>query len=209
MRKIWFPLAGALALAAALALPAAQAATNDATNLAGGTTTLTSSGTVTVNSTALTLIKAVFDAGSGTCLASDDSDAACNSTNTVSVPAGQTIKFLIYVDNSTGVSATDIRFQDLLDDAGSGFTYTAASIKWGTRASAGATKANISTAANGGTALSDAYDGSTVLNEYAGIDTGVSPDNLTVGGDASSPDNDQVDVAANTVFAVVFTAVKN
>ncbi len=206
MRKTRFTLAGAAALAAAAALPAAQAATNDATNLAGGTTSLTNSGTVTVNSAALTLIKAVFDAGSGTCLASDDADAACNSTTTVSVPAGRTIKFLIYVDNTTGVSATDVRFQDMLDDTG--FTYTAASIKWATAAT-GATKAAIFTAANTGTALTDAFDGSTGSNEYAGIDTGVSPDNLTVGGNAVSPDNDTVNIAANTVFAIVFTAVKN
>lgn len=206
--KISPSLAWALAFTAAVVLPGiAQAATNNATNLAGGTTTLTSSGMVTVTSTPLTLVKAVFDTVSGTCLASDDLDPTCNSTASVSVPAGRSLKFLIYVNNSTGVSAADVRFQDLLDDAG--FTYAVGSLKWGTRASAGATKANIFTVADGGTALTDAFDGSTGSNEYAGINTAVSPDNLTVGGNAVSPDNDTVNIAAGTVFAIVFTAVKN
>ncbi len=206
--KIPPSLAWVLAFTATVVLPGiVQAATNNATNLAGGTTTLTSSGMVTVTSTPLTLVKAVFDTVGGTCLASDDLDPACNSTASVSVPAGRSLKFLIYVNNSTGVSATDVRFQDLLDDVG--FTYAVGSLKWGTRASAGATKSNIFTVADGGTALTDAFDGSTGSNEYAGINTAVSPDNLTVGGNAVSPDNDTVNIAAGTVFAIVFIAVKN
>ncbi len=47
------------------------------------------------------------------------------------------------------------------------------------------------------TAQTDALDGDILADEFAGIDT------------TASPDNDTVNVAANTVFAVVFTAVKN
>lgn len=192
-----------------------MAAINQAVDGGGGGVTLQDSLNVTVTSTQLGLVKVVYDT-SGNCLASSDSDAACNGgANSISVPTGTTLRFVIYVANTAAVTASDIRFVDNIDDVAVDYfefqanTYGAGQgIMWGTRAATGATKANIYTAVTGGTAVTNALDGSTQVNEYAGIDTAVSPDVLYVGGDASSPDNDQVDVAADTVFAVTFDVIK-
>ncbi len=194
----------------------AMAAINNAVDGGGGGVTLGASGNVTIISTALGLVKAVYDSA-GNCLASSDSDALCGSTNSINVPTGTLLTFVIYVDNTSTVQATDVRFRDDIDDVAADYfefqttTYGSApdrGIMWGTRASAAADKNNIYTAATTGTAQTNALDGSTQVNEYAGIDTTTSPDELYVGGDASSPDNDQVDIAASTVFAVSFDVIK-
>jgi len=192
----------------------AMAAINNAVDGGGGGITLGASGNVTITSTALGLVKAVYDTA-GNCLASSDSDALCGGTNSINVPTGTRLTFVIYVDNTAAVQASDVRFRDDIDDVSADYfefqtaTYGASQgIMWGTRASAAADKNNIYTAATTGTAQTNALDGSTQVNEYAGIDTTTSPDELYVGGDASSPDNDQVDIAATTVFAVSFDVIK-
>lgn len=182
----------------------AYAATNSAANVAGGSHTLTGSGSVTVNAATLQLVKQVYTTG-GTCLASIPADAACNSSaTTTTVPTGTTLKFLIFVKNATDIALTDIRFQDALDVSGTGFTYVAASIKRTSAATppnATDTAATIFTNADGGTAQTDALSNA----DNAAF---VSP-NLTVGGDGSAGANAAVSVAANKAFGIVFQATKN
>ncbi len=216
-RKIYFSKITLMVLFLTLAYnTGGHAATNDAINQGTGTTPLANSATsLTITSTQLQLVKVVYNT-SGTCLTSSDSDAACNGGATsVSVPTGTELVFVIYVPNSTAVTANDIRFQDNIDDVTADYfefqpNEFAASqgIAWATRAVTGATKANIWTALSTPTNVTNAFDGSTGTNEYCGIDTTLSPDQLICGGDASSPDNDQVDVATDTLFAIKFHVIK-
>lgn len=182
----------------------ALAATNSANNVAGGTNTLTNSGNVTVNAATLQLVKQVYTTG-GTCLASIPADAACSSSaTTTTVPAGTTLKFLIFVKNASDVALADIRFSDALDVSGSGFTYVAASIKRTSAATpplATDTAATIFTNADGGTAQTD-------LLSNADFAAFVSP-NLTVGGDGTAGQNATLSVTANRAFGVVFQVTKN
>jgi hypothetical protein len=73
--------------------------------------------------------------------------------------------------------------------------------------STGATIADIYNAATGGTCLTNALDGAAQVNEYAGI-SGTNPAVLEVGGDNASPDNDQVNVAGDTIWAIAFDVIK-
>lgn len=188
------------------------AATNSANNVAGGSVTLTNSGNVTVSAATLQLVKQVWTTA-GSCLASIPADAACNSSaTTITVPSGTGLKFLIFVKNTSDIALTDVRFQDLIDDAagaGGGFTYTAASIK---RTLAGGSApldtdsaATIFANADGGTAQTDAKTNA----DFAAINTAASPDDLTVGGDGTASENATLSVAAHTAFGVVFTVTKN
>ncbi|MDH3975103.1 MAG: hypothetical protein OEV42_12555 [Deltaproteobacteria bacterium] len=185
-----------------------NAATNEATYPGGGDIPLVNSGIVTVLSTNLQLVKAVFDLA-GNCLASSPADANCNSSATsVAVGTGTELKFIIYLRNTSIVAATNIRFQDLLDDVE--FTYIAGSIMYDASQFDTATVAAIFTAIDTtGTVQTDAFDGSLAVNEFAGIDTAASPDNLLVGGDTLAPDNDTVNIPANRTFAILFRAFKN
>lgn len=189
-----------------------MAATNTATNAAGGGVTLTNSGSVTVNAATLGLVKVALD-NSGACLTTTISDAGyggtCTNTAAITVPSGTTMKFLILVRNTTDVQINDVRFQDLIDDtagAAGGFTYTAASMKTTSNPADIATVATIYTDANAGTNPSDAVD--TGGTNYASINTGVSPDSLTVGAHATQT-NEVVNVPAHKTFAIIFTATKN
>ncbi len=181
------------------------AATNRAQNVAGGIA-LTDSTDVTVNSTALTLVKAVY--ANTTCLISTDNDAACGgATDTVNVPVGTTLRFVIYVANTTGLAASDVRFQDAITDSGADYfefqpnAYGAGTgIRSATIASAAPTKADIITALGGGTPLTNLVSGA----DSAGIDTTVSPDHLTVG----QLGNAVVNIAAANTFAIEFTVIK-
>ena len=197
-----------LGISLALLMGNTWAATNQAVNSAGGGVTLTDSGLVTVTSTALQLVKQVWVAG--TCMASQPAQAACNtSATTINVPAGTAIKFLIYVQNSTGVALSDVRFLDQLDDSATGFAYTAASMKTDVTQNGTALASAIYTAAIAGTAQTDAVD--VGGSNYASItDTVASPaplDKLTVGAVAGQV-NAVLNVNANTTFAIVFDATK-
>ncbi len=182
-----------------------HAATNSVGNVAGGSVTLTGSGNVTVNTSTLQLVKQVWTTG-GSCMASMPADASCNSSATsVLVPSGTALKFLIYVQNTTDLALSDLRFQDLLDDAAGGFTYVANSIK---RTQTGGSEpvdtdsaATIFSNADSGSALSD-----TISNaDVAGIDTSASPDNLTVG----ATGNATLSIGAHKAFGIVFQVTKN
>ena len=160
----------------------------------------------------LQLVKQVWDATGTTCLASNPSDGACSGGATaVAIPSGGSVYFFIYVRNPMAVSATDVRFQDLLNDVA--FTYQTGSLQRtpndGTagQPSAVASAAAIFAAAT--TTQTDAFDGDTQIDEFAGINAAVSPDNLTVGGNGGVGQNDTLNVPMNKSFAIRFRAVGN
>ena len=185
------------------------AATNEATDPGGGGVSITDSGTLTVNSSTLQLVKQVFNAG-GSCLASIPADATCNSSATsVTVPSGTNLKFLIFVRNDTDVALSDVRIEDLLADTAADFTYVAGSIK---RTPMDATApldtdaiGTIYTAADGGTVMTDGVGGP---DDEASMDISVSPDRMTVGA-VTGQANAAVSVTARRTFAVLFQASKN
>ncbi len=190
-----------LSLLSSLFTLGAQAATNAVTDPGGGGVSLTGSGNVTVNSTQLALVKQVYDA-SGNCLASSPTDAGCNGGATsVTVPVGTPLKFMIFVRNATAIALTDVRFQDVLDTSGTGFTYTAASLKYDSAQADNATIANLYTAANGGTAQTDALG---APDDFASHVAGT----ITVGA-VTGQANSSVSLGANKTFALMFQAVKN
>lgn len=194
---------------------AVMAAINTAVDEGTGSISLSSSGAVTVTSTQLGLVKTVFDT-SGNCLASSDSDPACNTTDTSAVLTGTELVFVVYVDNTTSINATDVRFQDDIDDNVGGGDYfefqtdefavsEGIMIDTGSIAT-GATKGAIWTALTTGTSLTNALDGATA-GEYCGI-TGTDPAVLTCGGTGAGGSNAQLDVANSTVTAIKFHVIK-
>ena len=88
---------------------AAFSATNTVIDPGGGSISLVPSGPVTVNSVQLALVKQARDL-SGAVLATG-----------ANVTPGQTIYFVLYVDNTTAYPANDIQIIDQLDE--SAFTY--------------------------------------------------------------------------------------
>ena len=102
-------LVGALSILALGWSVPSFAATNQAVDPGGGGATLNASGLLTVNSVPLALVKQARDL-SGAVL-----------PNGSNVMSGQTIYFALHVDNMTGVTASDIRISDLLNE--SEFTY--------------------------------------------------------------------------------------
>jgi uncharacterized repeat protein (TIGR01451 family) len=186
-----------------------QAATNQATNAGSVGITLSDSGSVTVTATALQLVKQVYSAA-GVCLASSPADANCNASATsVVVPSSTQLKFVIFVRNTSDISLTDVRIQDLLDDtagAAGGFTYVANTIKVDSSQTDAAAIANIYTAVNAvPTTQTDVLG---APDDFASMDTTVSPDRLTVGA-VTGQANTAVTVAGHTTFAVLFQATKN
>jgi len=184
----------------------AWGATNQATDPGGGGITLAASGLVTVNATGspLQLVKQVYDA-SGNCLASQPADATCNSSATsVTVPAGFSLKFLIFVKNATDVALTDVRFQDVIDTTATGFTYIAGSIKRtandATAPADTATAAQLYTAANTGTVQTDALGAPDDLASIVGS-------TLTVGAVAAQA-NLSLGFPAHKSFGIIFNVTK-
>ncbi len=189
----------AIAASALWTLPV-FAATNQSTDPGGGGVSLTASGNVTVNSATFQLVKQVYDSG-GTCLASSPADANCNTSATsVTVPSGTSLKFMIFVRNSSDLALSDVRFQDVLDTSGTGFTYSAGTIKYSDSQTDAATIANIYTATNGGTAQTDALG---APDDFASYVAGT----FTVGA-VTGQANTAVSVAARKTFAIIFTASK-
>ena len=187
------------------------AAVNQATDPGGGGVSLTNSGNVTVNSSTLQLMKQVWDSAGSNCLASIPADATCNSSaSSITVPAGTTLKFLIYVKNTSDVSLSDVRFQDLLDDSATGFTYTASSIKRtpndGTAPADKATNATILAAAT--TALTDAVGRPDDFASITDSNANVKLDKLTVGA-VTGQANLSLSFLAHKTFAILLTVTKN
>lgn len=158
----------------------ARAADNTATgNIAGVDADLSNSNTFTLNTTTLALVKAAFLAD-GTPLVSG-----------ATLARGTAVKFLIYVDNTTGVAVDSVNVSDAL---AAGFAYQAGTIKVDASQNTGATAAAIFSAVDAQTALTDAVSGADV----AGINAGT-----ISAGDGSG--NAMVTVPAGKVWAILFT----
>lgn len=199
----------ALLLSVLFAPTAARAATNQATDPGGGGVSLTNSGNVTVNSAALQLVKQVYDSANN-CMASIPADATCNgSATSVTVPANTTLKFLIYVKNTTDVALSNVRFQDLLDDTATGFSYIVGSIfrtaNDGTAPADNATNAVILAAVT--VAETDAVGGPDGFASITDSNAGNGLDKLTVGAVAGQA-NLSLSFQAHKTFAVLFQATK-
>ncbi|MFN0151651.1 MAG: hypothetical protein ACKVU1_13185 [bacterium] len=166
----------AFAPSSALAVVVPNTATG---TIAGVDADLTDSNTFNINSTTLGLVKTAF-LSDGTPIA-DGAD----------VPKGTTVKFMIYVDNTTGIAVNDVSISDVLNAA---FAYQAGTIKVDASEATGATEADIYAAVNAAAALTDAVSGA----DAAGITVAT----ISAGSDAS---NAVVNVAANTVWALLYT----
>lgn len=190
----------AIAASALWTLPV-FAATNQSTDPGGGGVSLTGSGNVTVNASSLQLVKQVYDSG-GNCLASAPADATCNSSATsVTVATNTSLKFMIFVRNATDVAISDARFQDILDESATGFTYSAGTIKYSNSQTDAATIASIYTATNGGTAQTDVLGAPDDFASKVGS-------TITVGA-VTGQANTAVSIAARKTFAVIFNVTKN
>lgn len=158
----------------------------------------------------LQLVKQVWTADGSLCLASIPADSNCNSNATsIVVPTSSTVTFLIFIRNVIAVAVTDVRFQDLLDDTA--FTYQVGSLfRSANNAGAPSDNANLATImAAASIAQTDNYDGDTQVDEFTGINTVASPDDLQVGGAGGVAQNDSLTIPANKTFAVKFKALKN
>src|SRR5439155_1636117 len=159
----------------------------------------------------LSLVKQVWDSAGVNCLASIPADATCNgSATSVTVPGRTALTMMIYVRNTNGAAAIDVRFQDLLDDSVSGFTYTATSIKRtpndATAPADTALNATILAAAT--LAQTDAPGAPDDLGSITDSNANGRLDKLTAGA-VTGQANQPLTVLANKTFAVVFSVAKN
>ncbi len=181
---------------------AAGTATNTAADGLGAFTLLPPAVDITVIALDSRLVKTAFNTTTSACLATSDTDALCAAgVDTTTVPSGTALTFMVYVDNATALDWTDIRFNDVLDVTGTGFSYVGGTIRYGTPVT-GSTKAAILAATTNG--VSDALDGN-LANEYAGHVGGT----VSAGGTSLAGSNTQVDVTAGTIFSIAFDVTKN
>ena len=179
-------LVGALAIWALGRPGASFAATNRAVDPGGGGVTLNASGSLTVNSVSLALVKQARDP-SGTVLPGGSS-----------VTSGQTIYFLLSVDNITGVTAADIRIGDLLNE--SEFTYVLNSLET-TVVPTGSNDAAIW--AGTWTPLTDGIGGPDDIASVADTGGPPGPDRITVGA-VSGQANQTLNLPAGSLRAIRF-----
>ncbi len=99
-RKLW--LSGIASLPMLLGT-SAFAATNQATYPGGGGVSLTNSGVITINAAALGITKEARNLNGNNLGAS------------ASIPSGMQFYFVLYVDNSSSVDISDVRFIDAID----------------------------------------------------------------------------------------------
>jgi uncharacterized repeat protein (TIGR01451 family) len=183
---------GMLAAVLMLAWPrAAFSATNTAVDPGGGSVSLAPSGPVTVNSVQLSLVKQARDLS-----------GAVLPTNAVVAP-GQTIYFVLFVDNTTAYPANNIQITDQLDETA--FTYVPNSMETAA-VPTGSNDAAIW--AGAWSSLTDAVGGSDDLASI--VDTGgpANLDRLTIGAVAGQT-NQTLNVAGNTLRAVRFRVTVN
>jgi hypothetical protein len=171
-----------------LALPA-QAATNTVSgDIAGIDADLVDSNTVTLTAQALALVKRAF-LTDGTAL-----------TSGATLPRGTVVRFLVYINNNTAFGVNDVSAQDVLDPA---FAYTAGTLKvdnvvvnCATAVCTGPEEAAIYASVNATAARTDAVDADVISRSAATINAG----NASVA-------NGQLNIAANRVWAMLFTVV--
>jgi uncharacterized repeat protein (TIGR01451 family) len=183
---------GAMIVVLLLGCPlAAFSATNTAIDPGGGSISLIPSGPVTVNSVQLALVKQARDL-SGAVLATG-----------ANVTPGQTIYFVLYVDNTTAYPANDIQIIDQLDE--SAFTYLINSME------TAVVPAGSNDAAIWAGAWSSLSDLRGAPDDIASItDTGgpAGLDRLTVGAVAVQA-NQTLNVSGNTLRAIRFRVTVN
>jgi uncharacterized repeat protein (TIGR01451 family) len=170
----------------------AQAADNTGTgDVAGDAAALADSNVFQLFGTAgLALSKTAFLTSTGAQLTSGDT-----------LPAGTSVDFMIYVNNMGSVAVTDVSVQDVLDAL---FAYQTDTIRvdnsvanCAAAACTLAEEAAIYASAVAVAAGTDAIDAPDTVSFDIGTDT------VDVGDESVA--NGQLDVAANTVMAVVFT----
>lgn len=106
---------------------------------------VTDSPPLTITATTLAVVKKAFL----------DDNTGTEITSGSSVAKGTIVKFLIYIDNSAAIAASDVRMEDLLDKTA--FTYQTGSLRWNNNVTASAAPvATIYTDTNTGPALVDA-----------------------------------------------------
>ena len=152
---------------------------------------ITDSVTLTINSTALPVVKVAFvDDGAGTPIASGSS-----------VAAGTMVKFMIYVDNSTAVALSDVRLEDLLDEAA--FTYQAGSLKWNAAVTnTGSVLATLFSNTDTGTVLTEVISGADV----GSADITQTPSDRITFGAHSAQTNAVLNIPAGKIAAFLFRA---
>ena len=170
--------------------PVVQAEDNTGTgDVAGVSADLIDSNTFALfSSPTLALVKTAFLTSTGAELTSGNS-----------LPTGTQVDFMIYVNNASSIQITDVSIQDILDPL---FLYSSPSIRLDNSVvDCGATCDTAEKAA-----IYAAASGSGVLTDAAVAGDAVSFAALTVdAGDQNVAGNDQLDIAANTVLALVFT----
>ena len=168
----------------------AQAANNIGTGDIASVPLADSNTFVLLNSPTMALVKTAFLTSTGAELTSGDT-----------LPTGTQVDFMIYVNNASSIQISDVSIQDILDPL---FLYSGGTIlvdnsvvDCGADCDTGE-KAAIYAAALLTTALTDAPGGDTASYDVGPLET------IDVG-DENVGANDQLDIAANTVMAVVFT----
>lgn len=175
-------MTGSILYGPATALGADNTGTGDIAGTAGD---LTNSNTFTLNAQTLAMVKTAF-LSDGTALTSGSN-----------LPKGTLVKFMIYVNNNTPVSASDLSVQDVLDAA---FTYQTTSIRVDNTSTCALTvctgpeEAAIFTNISGNTPLTDGA-GDDVVDENAGTINA---------GNQNEGTNSQLDILANKVWAILF-----
>jgi uncharacterized repeat protein (TIGR01451 family) len=190
--KRWSALAEYLAAGVTIALlvlgcpHVAFPASNTAIDPGGGSVSLSSSGPVAVNSIQLALVKQARDSA-GTVLATG-----------ANVTPGQTIYFVLYVDNIIPIPANDIRITDQLDE--SAFTYVPNSVET-TIVPTGSNNAAIW--AGAWSSLTDTVGAPDDIASITDSGGPAGPDRLTVGAVAVQT-NQLLNISGNTLRAVRF-----
>ena len=163
-------------------------------DIAGVAADLTDSAVFNLTGTQLAIVKIAF------------TDAGVQLTSGDTLPKGATVKFVLYVDNSTDAPANDVRIEDLLSDTD--FTYTTGSLSWNNNVTAtAATAATIysdTDTGGSGVALTDTVSGADV----GSADVAGSPDSITFGAHATQT-NGTVNIPANTIVAFMLKATVN
>lgn len=171
----------------------AQAANNQGIgDVAGVGADLTDSNVFVLSSTGsgLALVKTAFLTSGGAQLSSGDT-----------VPSGTSVDFMIYINNESSVAIIDVSIQDVLDAA---FTYQAGTIKIDNSVA----DCGVSCDTTEEAAIYAAAIATGVLSDAAAAGDAASFAALTVdAGNSVVGANDRLDVAANTVLALVFTVV--
>lgn len=190
VQKLIAGVMGMLLISAA-GVSTVSAATNQATDPGGGGVTLTSSAIVTINSVQLALVKQTRDLA-GTVI-----------PNGANVTAAQTIYFVLYVDNTTAISADVIRLNDVLNEAE--FTYVTNSLET-TVVASGSNDAAIW--AGTWSALSDAVGGPDDIASITDSAAPVGLDRITVG-DQPGQVNQVLNIPGNSLRAIRFRVTVN